>query len=129
MFDTIWYENLAKPFLNPPAWIFSPVWIILYGTVLTSLIMYSITLTKKSKFEGYVILIVHMIFNLLWSPTFFILHRIDIALAVVIIMDITAILLIKKFFSVSKTAGGILIPYLIWIFFATYLNIQYLRLN
>ena len=129
MFNTIWYDSLTKPFLNPSAWIFPPVWIILYGTILASIIIYSIAVTTKKKSDGFIILIVHMIFNLLWSPVFFILNRIDIALVIVIIMDITAILLIKKFFSISKVAGAILVPYLIWILFATYLNIQYVKLN
>ena len=129
MFDTIWYDNLTKPFLNPPGWIFSPVWIILYGTLLAAIIIYSVVITKEKKFFGYVIFTVHMIFNFLWSPVFFILHKINISFAIIIIMDITAIILIKKFLSVSKIAGLILIPYLLWILFATYLNFQFLVLN
>ncbi len=129
MFDTVWYNNLTKPFLNPPGWIFSPVWIILYGTLLTSLIIYTIVITKEKKFFGYVIFVVHMIFNLLWSPVFFILHKINMALAIVIVMDITVLFLIKKFLSVSKIAGLILLPYAIWIMFATYLNWQIVMLN
>ena len=129
MFNTVWYDNLTKPFLNPPSWIFSPVWIILYGTLLAALIIYTIVITKEKKFFGYVIFTVHMIFNLLWSPVFFILNKIDIALAIAIIMDISAFFLIKKFLSVSKIAGLILIPYAFWILFATYLNWQFLVLN
>jgi len=129
MFDSVWYDNLSKPFLNPPGWIFSPVWIILYGTLLAAVIIYSIVITKKSKFFGYVIFTVHMVLNLLWSPVFFVLHKINIALVIVVLMDITAILLIRKFFSVSKIAGLILIPYFLWIMFATYLNLEFLMLN
>jgi tryptophan-rich sensory protein len=70
-----------------------------------------------------------MVFNLLWSPVFFILHKIDIAFFIILIMDITAFVFVKKFFAISKAAGFILIPYLAWILFATYLNLQFLRLN
>ncbi len=129
MYDSVWYNSLTKPFLQPPAWIFTPVWIILYGVILTSIIIYAITPSKKDKTNGYVYLIIHMIFNLLWSPIFFLLHKINIALFVILIMCITLILMIYKFFSISKLAGTILLPYLCWIIFAFYLNIQFLRLN
>jgi tryptophan-rich sensory protein len=129
MYDSIWYESLTKPFLLPPAQIFSPVWIILYATLLISLIFYALAITGKSKLSGYVVFIIHMIFNLLWSFVFFSLQRIDLALVVIVIMDLTAIYIAAKFYTVSKFSGIILIPYLIWIFFATYLNIMFLILN
>ena len=129
MYNSVWYASLTKPFLQLPAWIFSPIWIILYTSLLVSLILYAIKITSKKKAGGYIVFVVHMIFNLLWSPIFFYLQRIDIALFVIAIMDLTAINMIIKFFSVSKTAGAILIPYLIWIFFATYLNTMFLILN
>lgn len=129
MFDSIWYNNLIKPYLLPPKWIFSPVWIILYGTLLVSLIIYTLTFSYKNKMNGYIIFVVHMVFNLMWSFVFFSLHRIDIAFAVIVIMDLTAAILTAKFFSVSKSAGLILVPYLVWIFFATYLNMMFLILN
>ena len=129
MFDSIWYDNLIKPFMTPPAWIFSPVWIILYATLLVSLISYSVTITQKKKIDGYILFVSQMIFNLLWSPVFFVFHKIGFALVIVIIMDIIVLFMIKKFFSVSKLAGLILVPYFIWILFATYLNFQFLVLN
>ena len=129
MFDSVWYDSLTKPFLQPPAWVFTPVWIILYGAILSSVIIYTITPSKKDKINGYVYLILHMIFNLLWSPIFFLLHKINIALFVILMMGITLILMIYKFLTVSKLAGIILIPYFCWIMFALYLNIQFLRLN
>ena len=129
MYSSVWYDNLTKPFLQPPSWVFSPVWIILYGTLLVAIILYSITITKKNKKNGYIYFIVHMIFNITWSPVFFYLHKIDIALAVILIMDFTAIFMITKFFSVSKLSGAILFPYFLWLIFATYLNISFLLLN
>ena len=129
MYSSVWYDSLTKPFLQPPAWIFSPVWIIMYGLLLTSIILYSISISEKKKMSGYIYFIVHMIFNLLWSPVFFTLHKIDIAFVLILIMDFTAILLISKFFSISKLAGSLLFPYLVWLLFATYLNLQFWRLN
>lgn len=129
MFNTVWYDNLIKPFLTPPEWIFAPVWIVLYATLLVSLIIYAVTITKKRKIDGYILFVSQMIFNLLWSPVFFYLHKIGLALIIVVGMDIISFFMIKKFFSISRLAGLILIPYFIWILFATYLNFQFLVLN
>lgn len=129
MYSSLWYDNLTKPFLQPPAWVFPPVWIILYGTILTSVILYTITISSKDKKSGYICFIVHMIFNLLWSPVFFYLHKTDIALGIVLIMDFTALLVIYRFFRISKISGLILIPYFLWLVFATYLNAQICLLN
>ena len=129
MFDSVWYDSLTKPFLQPPSWVFTPIWIILYGTILISIIIYTVTPSKQNKMNGYIYLIVHMIFNLLWSPVFFILHEIGIALFVILIMIISLVLMIYKFFTISKLAGSILIPYLCWVSFAAYLNISLLILN
>jgi len=129
MYSSIWYDSLTKPFLQPPAWIFSPVWIIMYGLLLTSIILYTISISEKKKMNGYIYFVVHMIFNLIWSPVFFNLHKIDIALVLILIMDFTAILFISKFFSISKLAGSLLFPYFFWLMFATYLNLQFWRLN
>jgi len=129
MYNSLWFDNLNKPIFQPPEWIFMPIWIILYSMIFASLILYTIKITKKSKLAGYILFTVHMIFNLLWSPVFFILHKIEIALFIIFIVDITAVLFIKKFLSVSKIAGMILIPYLFWILFATYLNFKIYILN
>ena len=129
MFNSVWYDNLIKPLMTPPSWVFAPVWIILYSCLLIALIIYSVTFTLNKKLQGYILFVIHMIFNVLWSPIFFQLQKPDIALAVLVIMLITALLFIKKFYSVSKLSGIILIPYLIWIFFAAYLNVGIVMLN
>ena len=129
MFNTLWYDSLTKPLLTPPAWVFSVVWIILYGIIFVSLVLFAIKITNKNKFSGYTAFLVHMVFNLLWSPVFFLLKRIDIALFIILIIIFTAFLFIKKFYSVSKISGLILLPYFLWLIFALYLNIEFLRLN
>lgn len=125
MFDSNWYDTLTKPLLNPPAWVFTPVWIILYITIFVALILYTIKFSSCSKFSGYIYFVVQMLLNLAWSPAFFYAHNIGLALVIIILLDIMVILMIAKFFSVSKLSGLILIPYLIWILFATYLNISF----
>ena len=129
MFNTIWYDNLIKPTLNPPSWIFSPIWIILYGTILAALILYTIKISDRNKLEGYIYFIVQMILNLAWSPIFFYFRNIGLALIVIILLDIAILINIIKFYKVSKLSGLILIPYFLWVLFATYLNISFFILN
>ena len=128
MFKSVWYYNLTKPPLAPPDWIFPPVWSILYFTILTALLLYIFTPVQYKK-SGYIYFIAQLILNFLWTPTFFYLQNIVLALIVIILLDIFVILTIKSFYKVSKISGLILMPYLLWILFATYLNIGYLVLN
>lgn len=128
MFNSAWYNSLIKPFLAPPNWIFMPVWSVLYLTIFISLILY-ITKPAEDKNLGYIYFAIQMMLNLIWSPVFFGMQNIAIALAIVIFLDIFVLLTILKFYSVSKISGLILIPYFLWILFATYLNLGYLLLN
>lgn len=129
MYNSVWYNSLTKPVLSPPSYIFPPVWSVLYVTIFISLILFIITKTKISKKNGYIYFFIQMILNLLWSPAFFIMQNIGLALFIVILLDIFVILTIKNFYKVSEISAYLLMPYLIWIIFATYLNASYLILN
>lgn len=128
MFKSVWYYNLTKPPLAPPDWIFPPVWSILYFSMLVALLLYLFKPAQNKK-SDYIYFIAQLFLNLLWAPVFFYLKNMFLALIVIILLDIFVILTIKSFYKVSKISGLILIPYLIWILFATYLNIGYLVLN
>ena len=128
MLDYIWYFSLTKPYLTPPAWIFAPVWSFLYLTISFSFVLYFLK-KDENKGLGYLYFLVQMILNLIWTPVFFGTKNILLALIVIILMDVFIILTIKKFYEVRKFAGLILIPYLIWTLFATYLNFGYFILN
>lgn len=128
MLDYIWYFSLAKPYLTPPAWIFAPVWSFLYLTIAFSFVLYFLK-KDENKGLGYLYFLVQMILNIIWTPVFFGTKNILLALIVIILMDVFIILTIKKFYEVRKFAGLILIPYLIWTLFATYLNFGYFILN
>ena len=128
MFKSVWYYNLQKPLLAPPDWVFLPVWSILYLTLLIALLLY-IFKPSQNKKSGYIYFVTQLILNLLWTPVFFYLKNIVFALIVIIFLDIFVILTTISFYKVSKISGIILILYLIWILFATYLNIGYLVLN
>lgn len=128
MYNSSWYNSLIKPFLSPPNWVFAPVWFILYFTILISIILYIIK-PAENKGLGYLYFIIQLILNFLWSPVFFAMQNIALALVVVVLLDIFILLTILKFYSVSKASGLILIPYFLWSLFATYLNFAYFLLN
>ena len=129
MFDLTWYNTLNQPPLTPPAAVFAPAWTILYLTIFVSFILYSVKKSSENKIWGYIIFFTQLALNLCWSPLFFIYHNIGMALAVLVIMDILVLITIFEFLKVSKTAGWLLIPYLLWIIFATYLNAGIFILN
>jgi len=128
MFKTEWYYNLIKPAFAPPDLVFRPVWIILYITIFISLFLY-IKAPYKNKSFGYILFFTQLLLNLMWTPIFFIMHNIAYALFIIVLLDIFVLLTIKSFYKINKYSGLLLIPYFIWILFATYLNMGYLILN
>jgi len=124
-----WYSLLNKPFFNPPSWVFGPVWIILYTIMGISL--YLIWNAKKSREKEKAIRIfgLQLFLNALWSILFFGLQIPWFAFIEIIILWTTIVLTIKVFLKVSKKAGYLLIPYLLWVSFATILNLAIAILN
>lgn len=127
--DYSWYNALNQPFLKPPAWLFAPVWTILYISMGIALFLYARKFTIKSKAWGYVLFFTQLLVNLAWTPAFFGIKNIGLALALIILLDILVLFNIIEFFKVSKSAARCLIPYFLWILFATYLNLSYFILN
>ncbi len=117
-----WYNNIKKSKLNPPSWVFGVVWPILYCTMIFSFI--KVYLNKKCDNLCYplIIFIFHTILNFIWTTLFFKFKNILLALIDLILLDISLIYIIFLFYQIDKTASLILIPYLIWILFATYLT-------
>ena len=128
MYNSDWYNNLTKPAFAPNDALFTPVWAFLYTTIVFALILY-ISEPDMNKKSGYVYFGIQLFLNLIWSPVFFGLKNIALALVVIIMLDIFVFLTIKKFYSVSKISAIILIPYFLWVIYATYLNAGYLALN
>lgn len=129
MYNSIWYQNLIKPPFTPPDWVFAPAWIVLYITIFAALLIYIIKKTTKDKSYGYIFFFLQILLNILWPPTFFISQNMLLALLIIILLDIFTFITICKFYNISKPAAILLIPYLLWIIFATYLNTGYIIAN
>jgi tryptophan-rich sensory protein len=124
-----WYAGLDKPFFNPPNWLFGPVWTVLYTFIGISLWRIWITETTIAKRGLYRLFGVQILLNTAWSLVFFGTHLVWLALAVIIALLISIILMIVRYKAVSRLASYLLIPYAAWVTFATCLNLGIALLN
>ena len=129
MFDYSWYLSLKQPPLAPPAWVFAPVWTILYLSMGIALFLYARKISYKNKSWGYILFFTQLLVNLAWTPAFFGVKNIALAFAIIILLDMLVVFNIVEFAKVSKSASRTLIPYFLWVLFATYLNGWILLLN
>lgn len=122
-----WFTHLESPFFAPPNWVFAPVWTILYIMIaISGWLIFQQGLFKEKAFIVYAI---QLGLNFLWSFIFFCWHNIDLALLEMSILWIFVIWNIVVFKHISKLAGYLLVPYLLWISFAWILNLSYAVLN
>lgn len=126
-----WYPTLSKPSFNPPNWLFAPVWTILFILMGISLfLIWSRSLLAKEKRKKAMFIFgLQLIFNILWSVMFFGLKSPLLGFITIIILWILILLTIIKFFKISKAAGWLLIPYILWVSFAAILNFSILIIN
>jgi len=125
-----WYASLAKPSFTPPNWVFSPVWISLFVLMGISLfLLWEKTLHYPGVRTAMFWFAVQLGLNMLWSILFFGLKSPFLALIGIIVLWIAIFLTILKSFRVSKLAGVLLLPYLIWVSFAAGLNYSIWTLN
>ena len=125
-----WYAALIKPALNPPNWIFGPVWTTLY--ILMGISLYLII--KKGKpdraaMTAIIFFVLQLALNSLWSIVFFGNHMLSLAFVNIIALWIAILINIVLFYKLDKWAGILLIPYILWVSFASYLNFAVWMLN
>ena len=126
-----WYPTIQKPSFNPPNWIFAPVWGILYVCmgVAAGLAWAKIDDQKETVKKGLTFFFVYLGLNALWSYLFFGLHNPLIALIEIALLWLMIYETFLQFNKVNKTAGYLLIPYLLWATFAMVLNASIWWLN
>ena len=122
-----WYSQLIKSKFNPPEWIFAPVWTTLY--LMMTLAIWFFWHSKNRDMNTIYIYFIHIIFNTTWSIVFFGFHQIFLALIVLIILIGLIITLIIRYKRVNFVSYYLMIPYLLWCWYALFLNINLLILN
>jgi tryptophan-rich sensory protein len=124
-----WYQTLKKPSFTPPNWIFSPVWISLYIVMGISLFLVWRRKDSPKVKTALIFFFVQLILNIFWSVGFFGLRLPLLGLMDIILLWVAIVLTIQNFFKVSRMAGLLLLPYLLWVSFATVLNFFLWNLN
>lgn len=121
---TTWYPTLIKPSFNPPNWVFAPVWSMLYAMmgVAAGLVWDKIDYERAAVKNALIFFAVQLGLNALWSFLFFGLKNPMLAGVEIIILWLLIFETQQKFAKINKIAGYLLIPYLLWVSFATVLN-------
>ena len=124
------YRMLNQPPLSPPGWVFPVVWTILY--LLMGEASYRIytsgadAVAIRSALKAYIL---QLALNLIWSPVFFGLQMYLLAFFILLALWVAIFVTLRRFSDIDETAGNLLIPYLLWVTFAGYLNFGVFLLN
>src|SRR3989304_8924061 len=125
-----WYEGLAKPAFNPPGWVFAPVWTILYAMMgLSAYLVYEKGPRRNEVRKALAVFAGQLLLNTLWSIVFFEAHMILGAVVVIVLLWVMILASIWLFSRISQAAAYLLVPYILWVSFATVLNISLYVLN
>jgi len=125
-----WYTPLLKPAFTPPPWLFAPVWFLLYVLMgISAFLIWRKGIRDSQIRESLIIFIIQLFLNILWSYAFFGLKSPLYGLIVIVPLWTAILLTIINFYRISKTASFLLIPYIIWISYATALNFSIYILN
>ena len=121
-----WYAGLVKPSLNPPAWLFGPVWTVLY--VLIAIAGWRVWQRDRS---GWPMRLwwAQMALNFLWTPVFFGAHQLGLAFVVILLMLAAILGFIATAWRLDRGAAWLFVPYAAWVAFASLLNGSIWMLN
>ena len=125
-----WFPTLIKPSFNPPAWLFAPVWTILYILMgISFFLVWTKAAESRKKTIGLSFYFAQLFFNFCWSFLFFYARQPGWALVDILVLWILIALTMFWFAKLYKPAAWLLVPYLLWVSFATALNFAIWQLN
>ena len=125
-----WYASLQKPAFNPPNWIFAPVWTTLFIMMgVAAYLIWDKGLEKKEVRSALAIFGLQLILNVLWSVLFFGIQLPLFAFIDIIMLWASILATIIYFYRISAAAAYLLIPYILWVSFASILNLSIVILN
>lgn len=122
------YNEFIKPSFSPPAIVFPIVWTILYTLMGISSYIISESYNYQKK-EALFLYILQLIVNLLWSFLFFSFKLYFFSFLWILLLIVLVVFMIRKFYNISKVSGILQIPYLVWLLFASILNLSIYILN
>lgn len=124
-----WYAGLDKPPLVPPNEVFGPVWITLYTLMGIALALIITEPTPLSKARAYWCYGLQLTLNTIWSLVFFGLRAPEAGIAIILLLLTSIVMTMCAFYPIKKPAAWLLLPYIAWVSFATYLTIGIAVLN
>lgn len=124
-----WYPGLSRPAFAPPNWVFAPVWNILYLLMAVSLYFVWSSDGQKTKKRALMVFAFQLVLNMTWSAVFFGLRSPAGGFLVILILIAAILCNIFLFGRISRKSAMLLLPYLCWVSFASYLNYGYWILN
>ncbi len=125
-----WYATLVRGPLNPPAWVFAPVWTALFLLMgIAAFLVLRKGWRRKNVKIAIAIFAGQLVLNTFWSIIFFGLHRPDAALVEIFALWLAILATIAYFYKISRPAAYLLMPYILWVSFAIYLNWSLWHLN
>lgn len=124
-----WYAVINKPAWTPPAWLFGPVWTMLYAMMgIAAWLVW-----RERGFAGaalpLALFAAQLVLNTLWSVIFFGMHRMGLAFLDIALLWLAILVTALAFWPISRVAGALLLPYLLWVSFAAALNYSIWRMN
>ncbi len=128
-FGNRWFDALDKPALMPPGWAFGVAWTILYVMMALAFAIVLHARGARGRGPAIILFLVQLLLNLAWSPLFFRLHQVTPALVLILLLALLVAVTIRLFWRVRPFAGMLLLPYLAWLAFASFLNYEIGRLN
>lgn len=124
-----WYASLAKPSWNPPSWVFGPVWTTLYTLMAVAAWLVWQRGEGGVRRRALGLYLGQLVLNAAWTPLFFGLHLLGVALVEMLLLWVAIVATIAAFHRVHRLAAWLLVPYLAWVSFAAFLNFTLWRLN
>jgi len=125
-----WYHDLRKPALQPPNWLFGPAWTVILGLAAWSAVVaWNASPDQAARTSVIILFTTNAVLHALWSPLFFRARRPDWALIEVVFLWASLVALVAGLWPISHRASLLIVPYLLWVSFATWLNSAIVRLN
>ncbi|UCH52131.1 MAG: tryptophan-rich sensory protein [Chloroflexota bacterium] len=125
-----WYATLERPAFTPPNWLFAPVWTLLYIMMgVAAFLVWRKGLESRQVKIALIAFLVQLVLNALWSVVFFGLQSPLYGLIVIVVLWVAILFTILSFYRISRAAGVLMLPYLLWVTFAAVLNESIWLLN